>query len=311
MATGGTYLSRKLEQLLPNVKTKRYRQLKFENGSVVPTMADLEAGAAEVVSTTMDEVGTADIVAGDAFDIPIVDISANEDRYKIFMIAAAFSYTFDEERRAEKGNLTITDRKMMVARRSIAERHNRIAAYGDTRVNVTGFLNNSKVGLNNSSFNPNTATADEIAEFFVDEIKAVHTGSNNVEMPTTALVSSGMYFTLVKKRVPDSSMTLLQYIQKALSENDIEFSIRKIEECDSAKLEAAGVQASGTNKDRMVLYPLDPEVVERHIELVQLMPADWQYIKDGRKIYPLFSCTTPTIWNYPGAGRYIDHVKVA
>lgn len=315
MTTGGLFLYRRLEQLLPGVLGRRYRELNFENGSIVPTQADLEAGAAEVVRDTVNEVGDADIVAGDAFDIPVVDISADEDRYKIFMIASAFSYTFQDERNYEKaGNAAqINNRKMMLAKRSIAERHNSIAAYGDTRVNVTGFLNNASVPLNNSSFDPHsgTTTPDELTSFFIDEVKSLHTNSNNVEMPSDCLVSTGLYFKLIKTRMPDSSMTALDYVKKALSENGMDFNIMKSQECDSTNLEARGVHSGGTNKDRVVLYPKEEEVVERHIELVQLMPNEWVTVKNGRRVYPMFSCTTPTIINFPSALRYIDVAKEA
>jgi hypothetical protein len=311
MATGGVMLYRALEQKLPMVLGKRYRELKFENGTIVPTTADLEPGAAEIVRETVEEIGDADIVSDGAFDIPIVDVSASEDRYKIFMVASAFSYTFQQERAYEKGNFQVNDRKMKLARRSIAERHNRIGAYGDTRLNVPGFLNNPLINLDNNSFDPYNAatTPDQIAAFFIDTIKALHTASNNVEMPSDCLISVPLYFLLIKLRMSNSSMTLMEYIEKALSDNEITFNLRKCEECNSSALEARGVQAGGTNKDRIVLYPKDPEVVERHIELPKMMPMEWVNVKEGRRVYPMFSCTTQTVINYPGAMRYIDIVK--
>jgi hypothetical protein len=298
---------------MPGVLARRYDELRFENGKVIPTQADLKAGAAEVVRDTVDEVGDADIISDGASDIPIVDISSGEDRYKIFMVASAFSYTFQQERAYNfAGNQAeINNRKQMLAKRSIAERQNRIAAFGDTRLNITGFLNNASVALNNSSFDPNTAPPDELAEFFVDELKSAHTASNNVEMPMDLLISTGLWFKLVKTRMPDSSMTLLTYIKQALSEEDVKFNITKCPQCDSAQLESNGLQAPGTNKDEMVLYAKDPEVVERHIELVKLMPAEWVTVRDGRKIYPMFGSTTQTIINYPGAFRYTKIPKVS
>lgn len=313
MATGGSFLYRALEQKMPEVLKRRYRDLIFENGRVVPTMADLEPGAAEIVRDTLDEVGNADILGDGAFDIPIVDVSGSEDRYKIWMIASAFSFTFQQERALDfAGNKAqIEDRKQMLAKRSIAERHHRIAAYGDSRLGATGFLNNSSVVQNNSSFDPNTATPDDLAEFFVDELKAAHTASNNVEMPMDVLVSTGLYFKLVKSRMPDSSTSVLNYIEQALSDSDVKFSITKCQECDSAKLEAANVQPGGTNKDMVAFYTKDPIVVERHIEQIKLMPFEWVTIRDGRRIFPMFSCTTSTIINYPSAFRYTKVPQVA
>lgn len=310
MTTGGLFLYNKLAQKLPGVLAKRYRELKFENGSIVPTEADLKAGAAEVVRDTMSEIGDAEIIGDGAFDMPVVDVSAGEDRYKTIMVGSAFSYTFQQERAFELGNAELTDRRMFAARRSIAERHNQLSAYGDARVGITGMLNNASVMLNNSSFNANTASSDDLTGFFVDELKAAHRNSNNVEMPMDVLIPTGLFFLLIKKRVADSAQSALTYIKLALSEEDIKFNLIKCEEVDSANLEARGVQAGGTNKDRVTFFVKDPEVIERHIELTQLMPAEWVSVKSGRRVYPMFSCTTPTIINYPGAMRYIDIPKV-
>lgn len=138
----------------------------------------------------------------------------------------------------------------------------------------------------------------------------MYTASNSVEMASMALVGTKLQFKLLR-RLGETSDTVYSYIVKALSASGINFAMKSHRFCDSANLERFGLQAGGTNKDRITWYTLDPEIVERHIELPQLMPADWQYVKDGRRVFPMFSCTTPTIINYPGAFRYTDHVKVA
>lgn len=310
MATGGMFLSRKLEQLLPGVLETRFRSLLFENGTIVPTLADLEAGTAEVVRETMSQVGDAEILGDGAIDIPLVDISADEDRYKVVMVAAAFSYTFQQERAFEKAGVSPTNQKMATTRRVIAEKMNRIAAFGDTRLAMTGFLNNANVTLNNSSFDPYNVgtTADGLIAFFLDELEGVVTASNNTEYPSNIVCSTELEFKLIKTRVPDGSMNCKEYI---LSNSSYITSISGVQECRSARLEAAGVQAGGTNKDRIVLYAKDPMVVERHIELPSLMPPEYQQVGNGRRVFPMFACTTSTIVNFPGAMKYIDVPKRA
>jgi hypothetical protein len=306
MATGGTALFRKLEQLLPGVLTRRYRSLKFEDGSLIPTMADLQVGAAEVVRETLAEVGDADIIGDGAFDLPIVDVSADEDRYRVLMLGAAFSYTFQQERALEFAGNTqqINDRKMMLTQRVIAEKANRIAAFGVSRLGLTGLLNNPNVTLNNSSFNPWTATADALAEFFIDELAAVVTGSNTVEAPNGVLLSIDLDFLLIKKRMPDGAMSVKQYI---LQNSDYISSITGCTELGWNQLEANGVLASGTNRDRVVLMPTsDPMAVERHIEVTKLAPPEYQEVRNMRRVFPMFHCATPTIVNWPGSMRYVN-----
>lgn len=310
MATGGTNLYRRLEQLLPGVLGRRYRRLGFEDGSIVPTVADLEVGAAEVIRETMAEVGDAKIISDGAIDLPIVDLSADEDRYKILMIAAAFSFTFQQERAYEKATnfAQMSQRKMMLAQRSIAEKANKMAAFGNAALGITGFLNNPGVTPNNSSFDPYNAvtTPDEMAEFFIGEIGAVVADTNAVEYPDHIGISIDLDFLLMSTRMTDGSMSVKQYI---LQNTDLISSITSYPDFGFQALEDNGVLAPGTNKDRIVLYPMDQEVVERHIELTKLAPPEYIERKNMRTLYPMFHCVTPTIINYPGAMRYIDVAK--
>lgn len=308
MATGGTNLYRKLEQLLPGVLGRRYRRLGFEDGTIVPTQADLQAGAAEVIRETMAEVGDAKIVSDGAIDLPIVDLSADEDRYKILMIASAFSFTLQQERAYEKAmnSAQMAQRKMTLAQRSIAEKANKITAFGNTQVGINGFLNNAGVTANNSSFDPYAATPDELAEFFIDEVAAVVSSTNAVEYPDHALISIDLDFLLMGTRMTDGAQSVKSYI---LQNTDAIASIRSTPECGFQMLEDNGVLAGGTNKDRIVLYPMNNEVVERHIEPTRMAPPEYVERKNMRTLYPMFHCLTPTIVNYPGAMRYINVAK--
>lgn len=311
MTTGGLMLYGMLTQRLPGIREKMYRDLFYENGTIIPTQADLEPGAAEVIAQSMDGVGDADIISDGAFDMPLVDLSTSEDRYKVVMIASGFSFTFQQERAENFAGMfaTIIDRKMATARRAIAERANKMAAYGDRRINTTGFLNQPGITLNNSSFNPYTSTADPVSDWIIGELEAFHANSNNVGSPSTAVIPSSLWFALIRKKIGD--MTLLSYIQSALSGNGMNFQLVRSDEARSADLEANGVQAGGTNKDRMVIYVRDPDVLERHIELPQLMPEEWQDRRAARVIIPMFSCVTPTIISHLSGMRYVDFPKAA
>lgn len=307
MATGGNYLHRELEQSMNVLLEKRYRTLYYENGTICPVIPDLEAGAAEVVMETLREVGDADIIADGAVDIPIVDVSTEEDRYKIVMVASALGFTFQQERAERKARKPIRERKQSKVRRAIAEKHNRIGAFGDARIGFTGFLNNANVTLDDSSFNFFTATNnDTIVQFFVDTMQAVYTASNSVEEVNEVILPPEIHYELIGRRIEGTDTNLVQYIQSALSGNGMTVNMVKDPDSSSAKLEAGGAQASGTNKHRITFCAKDPEVVSRHIELVKLMPEDWHEVRNGRKIFPYYSCTTPTIVNFPGAMRYVD-----
>lgn len=326
MPTSGLLLYRYLEQQLPGVLRKRYRQLRFEGSggnAVHPIIPDLKLGARELTRLRIDEVGEAKVLSEAAFDIPIVDISAEEDKYKTLLVAAAWHYDYLEEQafmvaRSNgfmQGIANVATEKERVARKAIAERHNKIGAYGVQQLSVPGFLNNANVEVEDSSFDPlneaGGATADDIHEFVVEQIRTMYTDSNNIDMPADFLVSDDFWFKLVGRRVPDGSKSLLAYIKETLSDDGIPFKISKAKECNSAMLEANGVHDSGTNKDRLVLYVNDSEVVERHFQMPRLVPQEFVEVRNLKRIFPLISCTSQTIINYSSAVKYIDIPKKA
>ncbi|MBW4422490.1 MAG: DUF2184 domain-containing protein [Myxacorys californica WJT36-NPBG1] len=302
--SAGAILKRWLEQKLPGVLEKRYRQLQFENGSLVPTMADLQPGAATLVQEQMEVVGEAAIVADEAFDIPLADVGAEEVQFKIIAVFSGFHFTFRQMQAAQFSNVPLSDKKAFAARRAIAEKMNKIAAFGAAKYDCTGFLNNPDVPVNSSSFNPETATADDVIEWFIDEIVSIESNTELTESPTVALVTPELHGILMKKRVGDSNLNIKQYI---LGNTDLT-DIRKVTELKSATLEANGVQAAATNKDRILLYPLDPEIVERHIEMTKPLPEEY---RNAKYITPMYACTSPVIWNFPKAARSIDYVKAS
>lgn len=323
MATGGQHLYRRLEQLLPGVVAKRYRRLKFYEGMIVPTLADLQAGAAEVVREQLAEVGDAAVVSDGAFNIPVVDISATDTRYRVVMIASAFSFTMQQLRAAEQaGNANFVDsRKQRLAMRSIAERLNKFAAYGDAALGLTGFMNEAAVTANNSSFNLYTATPDQLSEFFIDEAATISKDSSGTFEGVDVLVSHDVYVQLAKTRMTDGTTSVLNYVLE--NSGGIIASIQWVDESGTDKLAAAGVGEA--DKDRVVFYPFErvdgdtdtsleeqaPDILERHVEPTQIAPEDYWETKNLRKVIPMFACASPTIINYPEALRYVDVPKKA
>lgn len=312
---GGTNLFRDLEQRLPQLLAPRRRELPFESGVFVPTKPDLAPGSYEVVKTVINDVGSATILGDGAFDFPVVDASASEDRYRNLMAVAGFTIGYQTSRReayaASIDTLRVSqyDMKMQTCIRAIQERRNRIAAIGDATIGATGLLNNANIVADNNSFNPYLATADDLIDFFISQVESFYTNSNNVFFPTTALVSDQLDFKMIRSRVPNSELTVKEYIQNALKKRGLGFKIEGVKEAGFAQLEAAGVLTPGTNKDRIVLYPLDPEVVERHVEMIQMAPLQYLQVQGLNTLYPMFGCMTPTIINYTNAISYIDVIK--
>lgn len=305
---GGIFLKRQLEQMLPKVLEKRYATLPFENGDLVPTKPDLEPGAATLIQQQIETSGEAAIVADEAFDIPLSDAATSETEYKVIAVYSGFHFTVRELQRAQLANVPIQERKMLGARRAIAEKMNSIVAFGSARYGIDGFLTNPQVPVSDSSldiFDRTGTSSDDVIAFFLDEVTSIIEASQMTESPNTALVSVRTHSELIKRRIPDTNMNIKSYI---LENSTYLEDILPCNELSSEVLETNGVHAPATNKDRMVIYPLSDEILERHIEMVRPMPEEY---RSGKYIVPMYSCTTGVIWHYPLAGRYIDHPKVA
>lgn len=312
MATGGTQLYRYLQQRLPDMITKRYEDLPYDAGLRVASDVNLQAGAQEIVAEVLDKVGDAQVVGDGTFDFPIVDLNLSEDRYKVLMVGSAMSWTFQQERAMTfAGNLTqMNAQRESTVTRSIAERRNKIAAYGEPRLGITGFLNNSQVTLVNSTFdfhNANT-TPDDMYQFFLTQVELFDTGSNNVMTPTHATVSTKLYYRL-SKRLGDTQVTVKDFIEQMLSSEGTPFKIHKDKWSNSSLLEANGVQASGVNKDRITLFTISRDMASRMVEPTAMMPMDYVSVKNGRKVFPFYSCVTPVMFHQIPGFRYIDVPK--
>lgn len=297
------FLYRDLQQRLATILEELRRPLPYEDGTLVPTLVDLQAGMEELIREYFETVGNADIVSGDAHDFPTVEVGAGENAYPIYMVGSGFNMTLKQERNATARGTQFSDRKMRAAERAIAERLNLIAAYGDARVNATGLLNNAAVTTINSSETPFTMTGNQLFEFVMASVEAVHTGSNSTLAPNTINVSTELDYAMQRKFLADSATP----VKTALSQNGI--TVIGTQEARSVNLTARGIGQA--NKDRMVIYVRDPEVVERHIEVTQMAPEDYVQVNGLRRSYPMFACTTPVIINWPGAFTYIDHAKKA
>ena len=327
MPTGGIYQSRQLQYRVRNVLKARRRFLPFGyTGNIIPTMSDIQPGIRELVQDEVLEFGDVDIGAIDADDIPLVEIQGRENTYRVFMPRAGYPVRFaetlsDNVARSNGIQYNPTQVRENAVIRLIEEQYNKLTAVGNSTLSITGMLNNANVTVVNSSFDPFDAasTPDAIANWFLTLVGDIFKNSNNVEYPNTALVSTALHELFAQRRMPDGNDTILSFIMRAQQARSELLPGQRLEnivplvECGSDYLEANGVESGGTNRDRIVLYPNDPEVVERHAMsgAIAAFPDDWAIVKGARKIYPMYSFLSEVMINFPGAFSYIKHAKEA
>lgn len=308
-----SFLYDALTQRLPKVLEPRYETLYWENGDLIPTQTDLAPGAREISYERLTEFGDADFVGDAATNIPIVDITVAEDRYPIYMVASGFPLSLQEERAYEAANLARQstainrfDRRMGAARNVIAQKTNKFTALGGgPNLNFPGAINNPLVPATNSSFDPNAATYATLRDFLIGVIEGLTDNLVSSE-PTDMLVPRNLH----KKMLALENTNGTKSVKKAIEEEYPSLNIMKIKEGDAAYLDAAQSGRPAAGKDRVMLFPAEEMVLNRHIEntVAQLVPEDYIRVDGMRRIYTMFSCITPAIFDYPQDCRYVDLV---
>ncbi|MEO0840193.1 MAG: major capsid family protein [Cyanobacteria bacterium J06643_5] len=303
-----------LTQRLPKVLEPRYEQLYFENGTLVPTDTDLIPGAREVAYESFTEFGDADFIEDAAANFPVVNISVEEDRYPVFMVGAGFPMSLQDERAYQSASRLSTttmldrfQRRMQAARNAIAQRINRLIAAGRQALRFAGTMGNESVPIESTTFNPYTADFNGLVDFNVSLIEGMTDNLVTLE-PTTFLVNSDYIKRLMSVMNVNGTRSVYSYIKELYPSLDI----RKIKETNDDFLTRNGVGHTAGH-DRFMLYPNESTVLHRHIEssIAQLAPEDYIRVDSEslRKIYPMFSCVTPTIFDYPQDCKYISIPK--
>lgn len=311
-----THLYDDLTQRLPKVLEPEYEQLVFENGTLIPTETDLIPGAREIAYESFTEFGDADFIEDAAVNFPVVNISVEEDRYPIYMVGAGFPMSLQDERAYQNaGRLSATtmldrfQRRMQAARNAIAQRVNRLMAAGRGSLNFPGLINNPNVTVESTTFNPYTSTYVQFVDYMVSVIESLTDNLVSRE-PTTLVVPTDFRTRLLSVMNENGTRSVYSYMREIYPQLDI----RKQKEASDAFLTQQNVSHTAGH-DRLLIYPNDGQVLHRHIEsaIAQLAPPDYIRVDSEslRKLYPMFSCVTPPIVDYPNDMKYISIPKKA
>jgi hypothetical protein len=293
-----------------------YRDLLFENGTIVPTDPGLRAGKDSVYELLMEEIGVADYISDTSKAINVVDVKSSLDQYPIHAIAIAYKQTFFNERTNQANDdipaNQITARKQFAAKRAIAERANLYAAYGDVNLSVTGFVNNANVTIEDNNDNLYGLSPSELYDYFVNLQFNAEVGANYTLVGDCLAVPPQVYNWLEVSKLNETLSVLEALLRPIGAGNPAPFAqINKAKELVYSQLEANGVETGGTNKDRIVLYPFDADVQYRMIEPTQMMPQEWWSAAGGVREIPMFMCMTPAIVSQPLSMRYVKIAKKA
>lgn len=304
------FLTRYLEWKLPEVLRKRHPELYFDNGALCPQVGDLPSGAQFISVETIRHYGQAALMAGVAQDIPVTEITVGQEAYRAVCVVGKVEFGDPEVRAAkfaETNGQLVTDfqeERLFALRRMIDVKAHELCAFGSAANTLTGFLNHPEVPKSDTSsykmYAPN-ATAKAIIDFITAEIHALWTETNFVESPNALLVPPKLWQVITSIYRSDQTDTT---IKDALMQiNPSLQQIIPVRELASSVLEANGVHAPSTGKDRMMIYNLSPDNVKRHFNPLYIMPPQL----DGMKHQIIgYKGVSSVRYSYPKTARYVD-----
>jgi len=282
--------------------------------TLVPIATGEDQWAKSITFFSMDKVGRAAWFHHAAKDVPLADISMTKFEHAIEMAAIGYRYTLEEISQALRVRINLTTERAEAARRAYEEFMEDVVLSGDTDKGWTGLINDPNVtqsfvvadggqamGDTDGSPDWSDKDADQILRDINDALTGIYTASSTVEMADTILLPPSRFVILGTKRIPHTTMPLLQYLQQYnvyTGQTGQSLTIRTVRQ-----LETAGSGGTG----RMVVYRRDPRVLKFHLPMPHQFQPIWQ---TGPLVYdvPGIFRTGGIEIRRPGAVRYVDGI---
>lgn len=275
-AAESVFFSRQLEKIRAGSYDIKFPE--FQARRFVPVDNSVDRSEEVITYRQFTEVGYAEW-ARDRGRGPRVDVYGTEFSSYVRQIKAAYGYTFDEARKAQRQGMDLPMRKANAARRAIEQKIDQSIWTGKPDLSLLGLLNQS----NTTSFTPANGigsgttlwegkTPDEILADLYGIEAAIINETLDIEHPDTILLPLSSYQLIATRRLGDGSDTtiLKHFLATSVSVKTVERSY-KLESEDAAYGE--NVSGKFTGK-RMVCYKRDPEKLQAIIplEFDQLAP---------------------------------------
>ena len=214
------FFARELDYVKAKSYDKQYPQLSALD--LFPVNNEVDPGAETVTYYTYDMEGMAKIIDNYSTDLPRADVNGRPSSAFVKSIGVSYGYSAQEMRASRMAGKNLDARKAEAAHYQIDAAINRIAWKGDPDHKLLGVLS---AGQNIPIFNITAGTvsgqtswlkkdADEILDDVTAMYSQVSKTTKNVERPDVLVLPTDVYTTISMKRVGDTGVTVLEYIQK-------------------------------------------------------------------------------------------------
>lgn len=252
--------------------------------------------AASYVWRIWDWAGMAKVIADFAADLPAVDVMAAEKIQKIESLGASFSYSIQELRASSRLGMALDTEKGELARMTVENKIEALAAFGDAVVGLPGFTNMPNVPILSApgSLTGNWlggATPKQILADMHAMAKAVVKNTRNTHKPDTQIYPLDHYNHISETTLNDyTSETILTTFLKQSS------WIRNVDSWNYLD------EADGSGGPLAITYQRNPRVVKlvipQEFEMTPPQPTNLAF-----KV-PCHSRYGGVSWRYPLAAVY-------
>lgn len=203
--------ARQLEYIYTRTSDVLYPE--FKARTFIPLDSSVPSAASTYTYRQFDEVGFAALLTNYADNIPDVTTFGKEFTAPIHGMGVGYSYSVQDIRRAQMAGMPLEESLNRIAKRAVEAKIDQMAAFGDTKVGTTGFLNNANVPLVTPITGSwATATADQIVADLDKLVNSIVTGSNGIHMPDTLLFDIASFTKLNgMQRSVASDVTILRW----------------------------------------------------------------------------------------------------
>jgi hypothetical protein len=236
-------------------------------------------------------------------DHPLADVQRAAFEQGIELAGVGYRYTLEEIGQAMLVGWNLTAERASAAVRAYEEFMNQVALAGDTDKGFEGLISSSVISAGSSSKTWATATADEILADINGLLTSVYVASNTVEIANTLLLPVEQYTLLATMRVPDTTMTVMQWIManNAYTANTgAPLTIRALRQLNGA---------GDGGDDRAMAYNRSPDVLRMHVPMRHRFLPVWQTGPITFDVPGIFR-TGGVEFRRPAAARYLDGIAV-
>jgi hypothetical protein len=298
------YFNTQLMNLEAEIYKKQYPEKVWDK--IIPVVGGGWEWASTTAVRTSDRTGKAKFgVNLNADDVPMIDLNRAMSQAPIYEGTVGYGYSIKDIAVAAKLGQRLDADLAIAARDAYEDQMEDIALIGYAPLGLTGLLNSASVtavaapaGTGGTTWA--TKTGDEILADVNSLLLGVYTGSNTVEMADHLALSAERYSLISSKRLGDTNMTILEFIQKANA-----YTAKTKQPLSIVELRQLAT-AGAASSQRAVAYKKDKNVLRVNLEMALRFEAPQQRV---------FRFEVPGMFRSsgfhvlrPGAMRYFDGI---